>query len=346
MFIEEFAMRIKQSRLQKKMKQISAARERKKLKKMLRENRKELTNMAKKIANNCSVKWIPNVDEFYSIKNEESTLTNYKYSIKKIIPSNIAEELLVKVKVEIRELDLVIKKIKNLFYLLERGDSFIELAFRSEADQFKEISEVSLRHLPQLQKFRKAAKIEVELGLEHDTIPTNILLEIGKNTTPATRKEIWKIINKECYYQRRDDGSYPIPTIKQLKSIKRAIYNETPEGIKRLDDYFNFSDDFPDPYGNDEYLQKYSLNEIGQFQVDKCMAFETKTDIKNHFYGDEDLLKNYSLSELDKFQMDKRVAFEVECDLSNHPYKEDEILKQYSPRVLEQFQFDIRMAFE
>jgi hypothetical protein len=101
-----------------------------------------------------------------------------------------------------------------------------------------------------------------------------ILLEIGKSTIPETRKEIWKTINKECYYQRRNDGSYPISTIKQLKSIERAIYNETPEGIKKLDDYFKFSNDFHEPYGNDEYLQKYSLNKIGQFQVDTHMAFE------------------------------------------------------------------------
>ena len=283
----------KQTPLQRKMSQKAASKKHRDKKRAEAAYRREMTKQAKEMANSCSEPWTPDyknsirdvIENNVIEKSGPGEVTRTKTSIKKILLDDEAQNLFYETKSEILCLREQSKKIKRLFYLLERGDVHVGLKYKSESDVFRELSEVSLNHRSMLQKYRSAAKIEVELGRSHDQIPTAVLLELMAGTDVKSRKEIWSLINIDCYHLacRFDDGIAPLPTVQQVKRIKKD-YQAAVEA------------------GGDKYEPTDA--EIEKLNKECVAAFEAEADKYD----------NLTDAEIEKLNKEREVAFEAEGD--------------------------------
>jgi len=242
-----------------------------------------------------------------------------KVGVKKLLMPKEALDLFDETYVAIQKWDEQSINIRRCFYGLIRGDAFVELKkFDSEKELFKELCNLSTLHRSTLYDYKNAALIEVELCLEHGRISVNALLELKKDTTEESRKEIWLVVENMC----RFDEKNPTPTKAIIAQAKKYYHhNNTTEGKAEREAYFNDQDDEL-TYICDEYddqnrqmtaekalicIKNYTSKEL---ELLSKRIFPTSKVGKDAYK----ILRETTADELDKFKAELRALCEKSDD--------------------------------
>ncbi|TSA37780.1 MAG: hypothetical protein D4R63_12240 [Methylococcaceae bacterium] len=124
--------------------------------------------------------------------------------------------------------------IKLCMYKLCFGNAYIALGCKTHEVLFKALFRESGLHRTTLNNYKNAVILEVELGLEHNLVSTDALVELKKNTNRIGRKKIWEIAKELCEDEK-------IPTKGLIRQAKLK-FEEEEEERKNDDDDDDFFD--------------------------------------------------------------------------------------------------------